>query len=480
MEDIFLIFVFVLLAIAVFDLVVGVSNDAVNFLSSSVGSRAASFRTIMIVCSIGIMVGAASSGGLMEIAKRGIFNPSFFTFQDVMFIYIVVMLTDVFLLDFFNAMRMPTSTTISIVFELMGAALAISFLRVLDMNQPVAIWMDYLNTAKAMEMVVAIFLSVAIAFVAGWVVQFVVRGLLTFEYKKYGRIGGALFGGVAIVVVVNFIFTVGLKHSPLQDAVLVTLVSNNPALVYSAVFAGSTAMFFGLGGNKNYDAFKTVTLIGTFALAMAFASNDLVNFIGVPVAGYEAFGYWSASGVPADEYFMDVWAGPAGAGTANQMFLIIAGIIMAVTLWTSKKARNVMQTELDLSRQEEGTERFSGNEPARVFVRFTSFIVSLALKLVPLSLRQAIDRRFSTPSPVLIENPDDPPAYDLVRAAVTLTIAAALISLGTAMKLPLSTTYVTFMMAMGTSLADRAWSQDTAVYRVSGVLSVIGGWFVTA
>jgi hypothetical protein len=322
--------------------------------------------------------------------------------------------------------------------------------------------------------------SVGIAFVVGWLVQYVLRGVLTFEYRRHGRVAGALFGGVAIVIVLNFIVNVGLKHSPLKGSEMVQFIIENATTVYVVAFAGATALFFGLGAKKDYDAFKTVTLIGTFALAMAFASNDLVNFIGVPVAGLEAFGHWSASGVPADQYMMDIWDGPAGAGTATPMFLIIAGVVMVMTLWISKKARNVIQTEIDLGRQEEGVERFSGNDIARIFVRLVSFVVSLMLKLVPLSLRQAIDRRYSARPIAMTENPDDPPAFDYVRASTNLTIAAALISVGTYLKLPLSTTYVTFMLAMGTSLADRAWSQDSAVYRVSGVITVIGGWFFTA
>jgi hypothetical protein len=280
-------------------------------------------------------------------------------------------------------------------------------------------------------------------------------------------------------VVLNFIVNVGLKHSPLKSSEVVQFIIENAMLVYAVAFIGATALFFALGAKKNYDPFSTVTLIGTFALAMAFASNDLVNFIGVPVAGFEAFGLWSASGLPADQFMLDVWDGPAGEGTASPIFLILAGVVMVITLWRSKKARNVIQTEIDLGRQEEGVERFRGNDVARSLVRLVGFIVSLILKLVPLSLRQAIDRRYSA-RPALTVNPDDPPAFDLVRASTNLTIAAALISFGTYLKLPLSTTYVTFMLAMGTSLADRAWSQDSAVYRVSGVFTVIGGWFFTA
>ena len=479
MESLFLLLVLLLLGIAVFDLVVGVSNDAVNFLSSAIGANAATFRTIMIVASLGVFIGAASSGGMMEIAKRGVFNPAKFTFQDVIFIYVVVMLTDVLLLDFFNSMKLPTSTTISIVFELLGASLAMSFLHVLALDQPVSQWMDYINTGKALEMIVAIFVSVAIAFAAGWLVQLVVRGFLTFDYRRYARLGGAVFGGVALIVVLNFIVTVGLKTSDLRDTGFVQFILGNKGLVYLISFGLGFAYFFTRAGAREFDPFRSITLIGTFALAMAFASNDLVNFVGVPIAGYEAWGYWRASGLPADEYVMDVYAGPAGATTANPGFLVIAGIIMVGTLWISKKARNVIKTTVDLSRQQDGAERFSGNTFVRSLVRFTIEASEKVIAVIPEPVRHAVDRRFTVhTTPAATSEP--PPAFDLVRASTNLTVAALLISLGTMLKLPLSTTYVSFMVLMGTSLADRAWSQDSAVYRVSGVATVIGGWFFTA
>ena len=409
----------------------------------------------------------------------GIFNPSFFTFETVIFIYVVVMLTDVLLLDFFNSVKLPTSTTISIVFELLGASLAMSFLYVLHLDQPVSQWMDYMNTAKALEMIVAIFVSVAVAFVVGWLVQYIVRGFLTFDYDRYARIGGAIFGGVALVVVINFIVKVALKSSDLQDTGFVQYILKNQGLVFLVCFGFGFAFFFVRAASEGFNPFRLITLIGTFALAMAFASNDLVNFVGVPIAGFEAWQFWRESGVPADELTMEVWTGPAGASTANPWFLMIAGAIMVATLWISKKARNVIKTTVDLSRQHDGAERFSGNPFARSLVRFVVFVANGIIGLVPKFILESIDRRFAArPAPTFSNEPQ--PAFDLVRASTNLTVAAFLISLGTMLKLPLSTTYVSFMVLMGTSLADRAWSQDSAVYRVSGVTTVIGGWFFTA
>ena len=479
METLFTILVYLLLGIALFDLVVGVSNDAVNFLTSALGSRAATFRTIMIVASIGVFVGAASSGGMMEVAKRGVFNPALFTFQDVMFIYVVVMLTDIFLLDFFNSMKLPTSTTISIVFELLGASLAVSFLHVMTAEQSISDWMTYINTAKALQMIVAIFISVGIAFAAGWLLQYLIRALLTFDYERYMRIGGAVFGGIATVVVVNFIVFVGLKNSPLREIGIVEFISVNTIVVYLAVFAAAFVLFAVLA-RRGSNPFKIITLLGTFALAMAFASNDLVNFIGVPVAGFEAFEFWQSSGLGADEYMMDVFAGDAGASTANPIFLYLAGAVMVLTLWRSKKARNVIQTSVNLSRQNEGSEQFQGNDIVRNVVRFVGFVANGVASLFPRVFREAVTRRYSRLPDLHITRVDDPPAFDLVRASTNLIIAAALISMGTLLKLPLSTTYVSFMVLMGTSLADRAWNRDSAVYRVSGVFAVVGGWFMTA
>jgi len=470
-----------MLGLAVFDLVVGVSNDAVNFLSSAVGSQAATFRTIMIVASAGILVGAVSSGGMMEVAKKGIFNPSFFTFQNVMFIYVVVMLTDIFLLDFFNSMKLPTSTTISIVFELLGASLAISFLKVYQSDLPVSEWLEYINTTKALEMIIAIFVSVAVAFAVGWLVQYILRAFVTFEYKKYMKVGGAVFGGISVAVVLNFIINVGLKNSPLRHSGAVQFAFEQIGWVYAGAFILAFLYFFVKASDKKFDTFRAVALIGTFALAMAFASNDLVNFIGVPISSLEAFSFWKASAADPDAYTMEVFSGEAAQTNAEHLFLMLAGVIMILTLWLSKKARNVIQTTVNLSSQAEGVERFNGNELSRNVVRFVGAAANGVSKLVPASLRSALERRYKLTPPVGLTKQEQPPAaFDLVRASVILIVAASLISLGTSLKLPLSTTYVSFMVVMGTSLADRAWNRDSAVYRVAGVFTVIGGWFVTA
>ncbi|WNJ17804.1 inorganic phosphate transporter [Pontibacter sp. G13] len=480
MDTLFLVVIILMLGLAVFDLVVGVSNDAVNFLTSAVGAKAGSFKIIMLVASLGVFVGAASSGGMMEIAKRGVFNPAFFSFEHVVFIYVVVMLTDILLLDFFNSIKLPTSTTISIVFELLGASLATSYLIVYDRNEPLSEWFEYINTTKAFEMITAIFISVAVAFVVGWIVQFLLRALVTFDYKKYMRWGGAIFGAISIAVVVNFIIRVGLKHSPLKHSVMVEFIQTHATTVYLLAAVLAFAFFFLAAKRPGFDTFQIITMIGTFALAMAFASNDLVNFIGVPVAGYEAYGFWMESGQAANQYSMEVYSGPAGETTANPLFLIIAGGIMVFTLWTSKKARNVIKTTVDLSRQQDGTERFRGNDFVRGLIKIVQFAASGISSLFPRSIREAIDRRYSLKPEINSLNDPNPPAFDMVRASVNLVVAATLISMGTSLKLPLSTTYVSFMVVMGTSLADRAWNRDSIVYRVSGVFAVIAGWFMTA
>jgi len=477
MEGLYLGLLVLLLGIALFDLVVGVSNDAVNFLTSAIGSNAATFRTIMIVASIGVFIGASSSGGMMEIAKRGVFNPSYFSFQNIIFMYVVVMLTDILLLDFFNSVKLPTSTTISIVFELLGASLATSFLIVYDRNESISHWFGYINNALAVEMVSAIFISVAVAFAVGWLTQYIIRALVTFRYKKYMKFGGSLFGGLSFVIVLNFIIRVALKNSPLHSHEIVLFLLDQTLLVFLAAFLVGFTIFYLLAGRKDFDAFRVITLIGTFALAMAFASNDLVNFIGVPLAGLEAYGFWGESGLSPESYMMEVYDGPAGSTTANPLYLILAGVVMVLTLWTSKKARNVIKTTVDLSRQSEGIERFHGNEFVRNIVRFFSFASSVVSRLIPPSLRKSLNARYAINAPESDE--EQTQAFDLVRASTNLMVAATLITFGTILKLPLSTTYVSFMVLMGTSLADRAWNRDSAVYRVSGVVTVIGGWFVT-
>jgi len=475
-ENFFLVLVVLLLALAVFDLIVGVSNDAVNFLTSAVGAKAGSFKLIMTVATIGIFVGAVSAGGMMEIARKGLFFPNKFTFQDVVFIYVVVMLSDVLLLDVFNSLKLPTSTTVSIVFELLGASMAISMLNMYQQEVPLSEWGDYINSTKAIKKIVAIFISVVLAFLAGWLVQFIMRSIVTFEYERFKRIGGSIFGGISVVIVVNFIINVAFKNSPLKSADMVVWLIDHFWLVGAMVFTISSAIFYVLASGK-FDPFRFITLLGTFALAMAFASNDLVNFIGVPVASFDAFELWRASGQPADAFYMDAFM--EQGLPANQLFLVLAGLIMAVTLWLSKKARNVIQTSVNLSRQRDGVERFQANTAVRLVVKGVSGFANAVVKVIPDPVVTTIENRFHR-KPVMELGQSDAPAFDMVRASTNLMIAALVISLGTAYKLPLSTTYVSFMVLMGTSLADRAWNRDSAVYRVSGVFTVIGGWFVTA
>lgn len=480
METLFLVVVVLLLGLAIFDLVVGVSNDAVNFLTSAIGSNAGTFKLVMIVASIGVLIGAASSGGMMEIAKKGVFTPEFFSFQNVIFIYLCVMLSDIFLLDMFNSLRLPTSTTISIVFELLGASLVISYLEVYNNGLPVTEWLARINTAKALQMITAIFVSVAVAFIIGWLIQFILRALVSFNYKRYMRVGGGVFGAISIVVVANFIITVALKNSPLNQTVAYHHLIEYLYLYFGLFFLVAFAIFFILSKNKNFDTFRVITLVGTFALAMAFASNDLVNFVGVPLASLEGYQLWNASGVEPTEFMMNAFNDPVEPGGLTSVLLLLAGAIMVVTLWTSKKARNVIQTTVNLSRQTEQIERFSGNELSRGLVRFITFIADAVTSIMPKGLVQWIQRRYTLPKQVADrETHETPPAFDLVRASVNLMVAAVLISIGTKLKLPLSTTYVSFMVLMGTSLADKAWNRDSAVYRVSGVFTVIGGWFIT-
>ncbi|PWJ43274.1 inorganic phosphate transporter [Sediminitomix flava] len=480
MENYYLVIVVLMLLLAIFDLIVGVSNDAVNFLTSAVGSKAASFKRIIIVASCGIFLGAISSGGMMEIAKKGIFNPSLFSFQNIIFIYVVVMVSDIFLLDLFNSLKLPTSTTISIVFELLGASLATSFLIVYDQGLPVNEWLEFINTKKAGEMIVAIFVSVLVAFSVGWLVQYILRLAVTFEYKKHMRIGGSIFGGLSVFIVINFIVNVAFKHSPLKNSEILVFLSSNTLGLFLITFTLAFLFFFLKSKKEGFDTFQVITMLGTFALAMAFASNDLVNFIGVPLAGLEAFVIWKDTGVSASAYKMEVFNDATQQLPFVIVLLVAAGIIMSLVLWTSKKAKNVIQTTVNLSRQADGVERFNGNIASRGAIKFVTAITKVITSLVPEAIKIAIERRYKREQRINVGAKELPPAFDLVRASVNLIVAAWLITLGTSLKLPLSTTYVSFMVVMGTSLADRAWNQDSAVYRVSGVFTVILGWFITA
>ena len=464
-----MVFLFVL---AIFDLMVGVSNDAVNFLQSAIGAKVAKFKTILTIAAIGIFAGAAMSNGMMEVARNGVFHPSFFSFQDVMFIFLAVMASDIVLLDIFNTLGMPTSTTVSMVFELLGGTFALALMKVAgDPSLHVA---DLMNTSKALTMIMAIFVSVAIAFVVGAFVQYISRTLFTFVYKNNSlkwKIG--IFGGLAFTAIIYFMLIKGLGNvSFISDAAHEWINTHSWTIcgICFVVTAVLSQVLFALKVN----VFKILVLTGTFALAMAFAGNDLVNFIGVPLAGYSSFQDYSANaGGDAAGYMMDSLNGPAHTPV---LFLIAAGLIMVISLATSKKAFNVVKTSVDLARQDAGDEMFGSSKMARVLVRFSTNTASALSELVPNGVKRWFAKRFDNENVVLPQGA----AFDEIRATVNLVVSSLLIALGTSLTLPLSTTYVTFMVAMGSSLADKAWGRESAVFRITGVISVIGGWFITA
>lgn len=475
MGTIFLVLVVVLFVLAISDLVVGVSNDAVNFLNSAIGSKAAAFRTIMIIATLGILVGASFSSGMMEVARKGIFHPQNFFFSEIIIIFLAVMITDVILLDLFNTFGMPTSTTVSIVFELLGAAVAISMIKV-NSDNPMGFQMgDLINSTKALAIISGILLSVIFAFISGLIAQFFGRLIFTFEYEKKLKYLGAVWGGLAITAITYFILVKGAKGTSFISDDTAAYIQENTfgILLYSFVAWSVLLQIIYLIFRINI--LRIVVLIGTFALAMAFAGNDLVNFIGVPLAGYESFMEWSAqTAMAADEFLM---SGLTGAVRTPTFFLLMAGAIMAVTLWFSKKARSVTETEINLAKQDVGYERFESSLVSRFLVHTFSGLSNFMDRALPNSLKKWMETRFDRSK---INVNGDAPSFDMLRASVNLFMASILISYATAQKLPLSTTYVTFMVAMGSSLADGAWGRESAVYRISGVLSVIGGWFFTA
>ncbi len=477
-ENIYLFMVIALAILAVTDLVVGVSNDAVNFLNSALGSKAISFRTIMIVASIGIAFGAMSSSGMMEVARKGIFNPAEFVFAEIIVIFMAVMITDILLLDFFNTLGMPTSTTVSIVFELLGASIAIALVKIGAADTGFDALGTYINTEKATAIILGILLSVLIAFTIGAIVQFISRVLITFKFEERPRWTGSIFGGFAITAIVYFILIKGLKSAAIFDGNITDFATREPwwfllinFFIWTIVSRLITSVF-------KQNIYRVIIVLGTFALAMAFAGNDLVNFIGVPIAALQSFQDWQSSGIAASEYSMDSLAAAVRTPT---LLLLASGIIMILTLWFSTKALYVTETEINLAREGEGQERFQPNFLSRQIVKFSILAYDNVNKLLPLGLKRSIDDRFYKP---YVFTPAgqarNKPAFDMIRASVNLMVASVLISIATSMKLPLSTTYVTFMVAMGTSLADRAWGSDSAVYRVAGVFNVIGGWFLTA
>jgi hypothetical protein len=473
--DIFIFAVVVLFAFAIFDLIVGVSNDAVNFLNSSIGSRVAPRYIIMIIASLGIMAGVVFSSGMMEVARKGIFHPQFFTMPEIMIIFLAVMLTDTILLDLFNTYGLPTSTTVSIVFELLGGAVAVSIFKIMQMENSLASLADYINTSQAMIIIFGILLSVIVAFICGAIAQFLTRLLFSFEYIKRLKRYGALWGGVALAFITYFILVKGAKGATFISTEEAEWIKTHASLILFLIFAVSAVILQVLLVFK-INILKPIVLIGTFALAMAFAANDLVNFIGVPLAGFHAYLFAGASGSP-----LTVTMDALGKDVPTQTYmLLIAGIIMVITIWKSKKARTVTDTEVSLGSQGEGEEKFESIFISRTIVHMVITLSDFIKIIIPAPLQRALAKRLDNSKYKTEIDADNRPAFDLLRASVNLMVASAVISYATSQKLPLSTTYVTFMVAMGTSFADLAWGRESAVYRVTGVLTVIGGWFMTA
>ena len=486
MENLYLFFVLALGFLAIADLIVGVSNDAVNFLSSAIGSKAVSFKKIMIIASFGIALGAIFSSGMMEVARKGIFNPELYYFDEIMIIFLAVMITDILLLDFFNTLGLPTSTTVSIVFELLGAAVSIAAYKIWENSQSIYEIITYINYSKATQIILGIILSVFIAFTIGAIVQWVSRLILSFDFKRNSKIISSIFGGIAITSITYFILIKGIKGTSYSDITfdyfqgetINSVIESNASLIIIYLTLIWSLISFFLIEVYRTNIYKVIILIGTFALALAFAGNDLVNFIGVPIAAWQSYEAWTISGIPADQLSMGILS--SKVETPN-LILFFAGAIMVITLWFSSRAKNVLKTSIDLSDQSEIKEKFKANRLAKFLVMFFVGLNSGVQKIVPVKIKEIIENRFAPSNQLLLSNTIiEKPAFDMVRASVNLIVASILISIATSYKLPLSTTYVTFMVAMGTSLSDRAWGSESAIFRVSGVLNVIGGWFITA
>ncbi len=471
MELLFLCVVIFLFLLAVFDLSVGVSNDAVNFLNSAMGTKAAPFKRIIAVASVGVFLGAAMSNGMMDIARHGIFRPEYFSFYDLMCIFMAVMVTDIILLDIFNSIGMPTSTTVSMVFELLGATFVVALLKMAD--GAALGFDDLLNTEKALSVILGIFLSVAIAFVFGTLVQFLSRMIFSFNYKNKLKWKIGIFGGICATAIIYFLLIKGAKDLTFMTPAVKAWISANTGMIILCCFLFFTVLMQALHFLK-VNVLKVIVMMGTFALAMAFAGNDLVNFIGVPLSGLSSYQDFIANGGgDAHGFLMGSLNGPADTPI---YFLVGAGAIMVVSLATSRKARNVSKTEIGLGSQQGGDEMFGSSRIARRLVRWSLTLINWAKEHTPRGVRGWFNRRFNQDEMIMEQGA----AFDLIRGSINLVLAGALIALGTSLKLPLSTTFVTFMVAMGTSLADRAWGRESAVFRITGVISVIGGWFLTA
>ena len=478
MDNIYIFMLIAITVLATIDIVVGVSNDAINFLNSAIGSKAISTRMIMTVASLGIFFGAVYSSGLMEVARKGIFIPAMFSFNEIMYIFMAVMITDILLLDFFNTLGLPTSTTVSIVFNLLGAAVIMSLIKIgANDGQSFGDLVNYINTTKALQIVSGIVMPIFIAFTVGAIVQWTSRLIFTFQTQEKIKNFGVIFGAIALTAITYFIFLKGLKGTPYYKD-LKGSIEGNEFYIMGASFALWLIVSFVFQAITKKTILLVVIAVGTFGLALAFSGNDLVNFIGVPMAAYHSYEAWAASGVEATQFSMEVLDKKV---PAEPLLLFISGGIMVVTLLFSKKARTVAETEISLSRQSETHEKFEPNFVSRGIVKVATQLSKYFNAIIPMSVQENIDNRFKTPEIVLTKDQSiDAPAFDLIRASVNLMVAGILIAIATTMKLPLSTTYVTFMVAMGTSFADKAWGRESAVYRVAGVLNVIGGWFGTA
>ncbi|MCB9289620.1 MAG: inorganic phosphate transporter [Lewinellaceae bacterium] len=478
METLYLALVVILFLLAISDLIVGVSNDAVNFLNAAVGSKAGQLKTILAVAALGVLIGATFSSGMMEVARKGIFNPQYFYFSEIILLFLAVMITDVILLDAFNTYGLPTSTTVSIVFELLGAAVAIALIKVYTDPNALQLY-EYINSAKALAIISGILLSVVIAFSSGLIIQYLTRALFSFDYEKRLKYFGAPWGGMAIAAITYFMLIKGAKGASFMTEGVQNYIAGNTWTIMLWSFIGSTAILWLLNRFTKFDMLKFIVLIGTFALAMAFAGNDLVNFIGVPLAGFNSYEIYANTGGEPGGLLMD---GLAGQVRTPTFLLLLAGVVMVITLWTSKKARSVVKTSLDLGRQDAGEERFSSSYLSRSIVRGAMTMSNYVSNIIPDKVKDNLSKQFdeSAFTQKTAALGKEAPSFDMVRASVTLIVSSILIAIGTALKLPLSTTYVTFMVFMGASLADGAWGRESAVYRVTGMFSVIGGWFFTA
>jgi len=480
MEYLYTGIVILLFAFTISTLIVGVSNDAVNFLNSAIGSKAASFRLILLIAAVGILIGATFSSGMMEVARKGLFHPDKFMFSELMIVFLAVMITNILLLDFFNTFGMPTSTTVSLVFGILGAAVTMSVIKIVDTGAAFSTISEYINSDKALAIITGILLSVILAFTVGAFVQFITRLLFTFRFEKKLKYSGGVFGGLSLVAILYFLLIKGLKDSSIISADNYKIIEDNTLLILFISFIAFSVLLQLLQMLFKVSILKVIVLAGTFALAMAFAGNDLVNFLGVPLAGYKSFQIYMSQAIPVapDSLSMEGLLAPV---QTDFYILLLAGLIMVLTLWFSSKARTVIETSLQLSRQDEsGKEQFGSSYLARIIVQGITTVDKQVSKIIPRKAKTYIDSRFRQEVVKDKHNKDEKPAFDLMRAAINTLVASALIAVGTSFKLPLSTTYVTFMVAMGTSLTDRAWGRDSAVYRITGVLAVIAGWFFTA